>query len=218
MKQQPGPKPLDFKQLMKLASDNKNGNRSKELVQKVLSSSKKVPVASAHEKTPAPKPVKQVEQAAAKQPKSATPGKMTSRDPKKLPCNKGTSLALPQHRTAVAGTTTKQVARMGSKTDPKPSSVKLKTGSFYQSSAIGSEWSDMKKTLRKPQLQQRDRGFNISGSWISELGLTRLPTNLDSDDEEEEEDDLSDFVASDDEGAEDYSAAIRDIFGYDRRK
>ena len=51
--------------------------------------------------------------------------------------------------------------------------------------------------------------------------MTKLPTNLDSDDEDE--DDMSDFVASDDEGLdegymEDYSAAIRDIFGYDRRK
>lgn len=221
MKQQSAPKPLDFKQLMKIASDNKNGNRSKELVQKVLSASKKTSVPSAHEKTTVSKPVKQVEQAGTKRPKTATPVKMTSSDHKKLPNNKSTSVALPQHRTAGAGTTTKQVARVGNKTDPKPAGVKLKTGSFYQSSAIGSEWSDMKKTLKKPQLHQRHLGFNISGSWISELGLTRLPTNLDSD-YEEEDDDLSDFVASDDEGidetTEDYSAAIRDIFGYDRRK
>ena len=215
-KQQPAPKPLDFKQLMKIASDNKNGNRSKELVQKVLSASKKP-----HEKTTAPKPVKQVEQASAKQPKTAAPVKMTSSDHKKLLNNKSTLVALPQHRTAGAGTTTKQVARAGNKTDPKPPGVKLKTGSFYQSSAVGSEWSDMRKTLKKPQLQQRRLGFNISGSWISELGLTRLPTNPDSDYEDDDED-LSDFVASDDEGideaTEDYSAAIRDIFGYDRRK
>lgn len=222
-KQQPGTKPLDFKQLMKIASENKNGNRSKELVQQVLSCSKKSTVPSADGKAPTAtpsKPVKRVEQGSTKQPKSGAPAKQVSSDHRKLPNSKNTSMALPQQREpSGSGTATKQVARAGNKTVPKPPSVKLKTGSFYQSSAIGSEWSDMKKTLRKPQLQNRHHGFNISGSWINELGLTRLPTNLDSDCDEEDDDDLSDFVASDDEGIdEDYSAAIRDIFGYDRRR
>lgn len=218
-KQQPASKPLDFKQLMKIASENKNGNKSKELVQQVLSSNKKSTVPSPH-KTPmatTQKPVKRVEQAGTKQSKSVHPAKQVSTDHRKLPSSKSTSTALPQQR-ASSGTATKPVARVGSKTDPKPPSVKLKTGSFYQSSAIGSEWSDMKKTLKKPQLQRRLNGFNISGSWINELGLTQLPTNLDSD-YDDDDDDLSDFVASDaDEDAEDYSAAIRDIFGYDKRK
>ena len=222
-KQQLASKPLDFKQLMKIANDNKNGNRSKELVQQVLSSNKKSTAPTVNEKASkatAPKPVKQVEQACAKQPKSAISAKPVSTDHKRLPNSRSTSTALPQQK-APPGITSKQVCRTGNKTDTKPPSVKLKTGSFYQSSAIGSEWSDMKKAIRKPQTQQCRNNFNISGSWINELGLTRLPTNLDSD--YEDDDDLSDFVASDDEGIdegnmEDYSAAIRDIFGYDKRK
>ena len=221
-KQQLAPKPLDFKQLMKIASENKNGNRSKELVQQVLSSSKKSTAPSVNEKAPtstAPKPVKRVEQACAKQSKSSIPAKTASTDHKRLP-NSRSSTALPPQK-APPSTTSKQLSRTGNKTDTKPPSVKLKIGSFYQSSAIGSEWSDMKKTIRKPQMQQCRNNFNISGSWINELGLNRLPTNLDSD--YEDDDDLSDFVASDDEGIEegnmeDYSAAIRDIFGYDRRR
>lgn len=209
---------------MKIASGNKNGNRSKELVQQVMSSNKKSAVPPSHEKPPtatAPKPIKRVEQAGTKKPKSsAVPGKPVSTD-KKLSCNKSTSMAS-QQRSLPYTTTTKQVARTGNKIDKSPN-LKSKTDSFYRSSVIGSEWSDMKKTLRKPRQQQHHNGFNISGSWINELGLTRLPTNLDSDSDYEDDDGLSDFVASDDEGidegnAEDYSAAIRDIFGYDRRR
>ena len=220
-KQQVTSKPLDFKQLMKIAGENKNGNRSKELVQQVLSSSKKLTAPSVHEKasTATAKPTKRVEQACTKQPKSAISAKpAVSTDHKRLPNSRSTSTALPQQK-ASPSTTSKQVSKTGNKTDTKAPSAKLKTSSFYQSSAIGSEWSDMKKTIRRPQ--QCRNNFNISGSWINELGLTQLPTNLDSD--YEEDDDLSDFVASDDEGidegnVEDYSAAIRDIFGYDRRK
>ena len=223
-KQQSAPKPLDFKQLMRIASENKNGNRSKELVHKVLSSAKKATVPSVHEKKPTPvgPKLKQIEQACTKQPKTAA--KQSSIDVKGLPNSRSIATALPQQK-APSGATSKQVSRTGNKPDaklnPKPASVKLKTGSFYQSSAIGSEWSDMKKTIRKPQMQHSRNNFNISGSWINELGLNRLPTAPDSD--YEDDDDLSDFVASDDEGIddgdmEDYSAAIRDIFGYDKRR
>ena len=226
-KQQSAPKPLDFKQLMKIASENKNGNRSKQLVQKVLSSAKKATVPSVREKKPAPvgpKPVKQIEQTCTKQQK--TVAKQSSIDVKGLPNSRSIATALPQQK-APSGAPSKQVSRSGSKPDtkpnPKPPSVKLKTGSFYQSSAIGSEWSDMKKTIRKPQMQNSRNNFNISGSWINELGLNRLPTAPDSDYEDDDYSDLSDFVASDDEGIddgnmEDYSAAIRDIFGYDKRR
>jgi len=220
VKQSAAAKPLDFKQLMKIARENKSGNRSKQLVQQTLSSNKKATVPSTHEKTPTAntqKPVKRAEQAGTKQPQSAVLSKQISTNHKRLPNNR----SIPQQRT-LSGTTTKQAARIGDKTGTKPPpNIKLKTGSFYQSSDIGSDWSDIKKTLRKPQLHQRHNGFNISGSWISELGLNRLPTDLDSD--YEDDDDLSDFVASDDEdidkgNMEDYSAAIRDIFGYDKRK
>lgn len=219
-KQLAAPKPLDFKQLMKIASENKNGNKSKELVRQTLSSNKKTTVPSTHEKIPVASTqehVNQVERAGIKS--TTVPAKQVSTNHKGLPNNRSASTALPQQRT-LSGITTKQAARVGDKTETKPPSIKLKTGSFYQSSAIGSDWSDMKKILRKPQPHQRRNGFNISGSWINELGLTRLPTDLDSD---YEDDDLSDFVASDDEGidegdVEDYSAAIRDIFGYDKRK
>ena len=213
------PKPLDFKQLMKIASEQ-NGNRSKELVKQALSSHKKSTVSQTQVKTPAPKAIKRAEQACINQPKSSLPPKQVSANHKGLVNDRSTSNVLPQQKSLLT-TTTKKPVGIGNKVETKAPSVKLKTSSFYQSSAIGSNWSDMKKTIRKPQLQKRHNGFNISGSWINELGLTRLPTDLDSD--YEDDDDLSDFVASDDEGvdegnAEDYSAAIRDIFGYDRRK
>ena len=230
---QPASKPLDFKQLMEIASKQGSGNRSKELVKqqllkqqaKSLSATVKASVA-----TPtSSKPVKPVGHAGTNKPHSAVPPKQVSTH-KGVAGNKITSVSLTKQRpssaTAAAAATKKlpETTKVNCKANSKRPGVKLKTGSFYQSSAMGSDWSDMKKTIKRPQqqqLQQRQlNGFNISGSWINELGLNKLPTDLDSD--YEEDDDMSDFVASDDEGidedCEDYSAAIRDIFGYDRSR
>jgi len=229
---QPVSKPLDFKQLMEIASKKGSGNKSKELVkqcrlkqQTKLSSTGK-PVTAAISTTT--KSIKPPIQAGIKKPQGTVPPKQVSTH-KGVAGNKVTLPSSTKQRPspATAASTTKKLSGDGKKVNgqanSKPSGVKLKPRSFYQSSAMGSDWSDLKKTIKRPQQQQlqqrRLNGFNVSGSWINELGLTKLPTDLDSD---YEDDDMSDFVASDDEGidedCEDYSAAIRDIFGYDRSR
>ena len=224
---QPISKPLDFKQLMEIASKQGSKNKSKELVkQHTLKQQTKscATFGKVSGGTPTPsKQVKPVSQASTKKPQSTVPSKQVSTH-KGVAGNKITSASLTKQRPSSTTAATKKVSettKVNCKANSMSSGVKLKAGSFYQSSAIGSDWSDLKKTIKRPQQQQlqqrRLNGFNISGSWINELGLSKLPTDLDSD--YEEDDDMSDFVASDDEGiGEDYSAAIRDIFGYDRSR
>lgn len=215
---------------MEIASKQGSGNKSKELVkQHTLKRQAKSCATFGKVSGAMPTPSKQVKpvtQASTKRPQSTVPSKQVSTH-KDVAGNKITSASLTKQRpssTAATAAATKKVSettKVNCKANSMPSDVKLKAGSFYRSSAIGSDWSDLKKTIKRPQQQQlqqrRLNGFNISGSWINELGLSKLPTDLDSD--YEEDDDMSDFVASDDEGiGEDYSAAIRDIFGYDRSR
>jgi len=223
---QPVSKPLDFKQLMEIASKQGSKNKSKELVkQHTLKQQTKSTTTFGKVSGATRTPPKSISQSSTKKSQSTVPPKQDSTH-KGVTGNKITSASSTrQHSSSTATASAKKVSeatKMNCKANSKPSGVKLKAGSFYQSSTIGSDWSDLKKTIKRPQQQQlqqrRLNGFNISGSWINELGLSKLPTDLDSD---YEDDDMSDFVASDDEGiddCEDYSAAIRDIFGYDRSR
>ena len=77
----------------------------------------------------------------------------------------------------------------------------------------------------RPKFHTRHAPMKYTSSWVDEMSDYMVSQRAGGKDEgewysdEEEEEDLSDFVASDDgDGGEEYSSAIKQIFGYDRRR
>ena len=94
----------------------------------------------------------------------------------------------------------------------------LKSNSFYGTPASA-------RLITDSHSRGSSRGAPMSyrSTWVDEMGDYIQHASHDYDDEEDEEE-LDDFVVDDDEygeeieGGEDYSSAIRDIFGYDKSR
>ena len=98
----------------------------------------------------------------------------------------------------------------------KPSAA---TKSFY-----GGAHAQLSKEGR-PQFLSKPVSRPYQNSWVSELSgcMQRMREEAEMDEgwsegEQEEEEDLKDFVVDDVEEGEDYSSAIRELFGYDKRR
>ena len=93
-----------------------------------------------------------------------------------------------------------------------------KSQSFY-----GGAHAQLSKEERPRFQSKRSVAAPYQNSWVSEMSgyMQQLDRGEGGEDEgwsDEEEDDLSDFVVDEVEEGEDYSSAIREIFGYDKTR
>ena len=114
-----------------------------------------------------------------------------------------------------------QAARQIKRQRPRPGMDTLKTKSFYGAA------SAKLASAERPTFRTRHAPVKHTSAWVDEMTdyMQKKRLEIEGGGEEEEfysdDDDMADFVASDEEegeGLEDYSSAIQQIFGYDKRR
>lgn len=125
----------------------------------------------------------------------------------------------PENRTRVS----QSLPQARQRQRPRPGMDTLKTKSFYGAA------SAKLASAERPAWHTRHTPMKHTSAWVDEMSdyVQRKMVGGEEEEEfysdDEEEDDMADFVASDEEeeegeGLEDYSSAIRQIFGYDKRR